>query len=55
MGPEQPCRERRVDAFEELQEREADRVGMQQELIPSGVGELAGKLVGTEFREMVSE
>ena len=52
---EKACRERRVDAFEELQEHEADGVPMWEELISARVGELGNKPFGPELREIVSE
>jgi hypothetical protein len=40
-GAEKACGERRIHAFKELEEHEADRVSVPQELIPARVGELA--------------
>src|SRR6266852_8471117 len=54
-GAEKACRERRIDAFEELQEHEADRVPVREELIAARVGELGNKAFGTELREVVAE
>jgi hypothetical protein len=48
-GAEQACGERRVDAFEELQEDEADRVSLREQLITARVGELGNKTLGAEF------
>src|SRR5436190_12781407 len=54
-GAEKACRERRVDAFEELQEHEADRVSVSKQLIPARIGELGNQAVGTELREVVAK
>jgi len=54
-GAEKACGEWRVDAFEELQEDEADRVSLRQQLITARVGELGNKTLGAEFREVVAE
>ncbi len=54
-GAEKACRERRIDAFEELEEHEADRVSVREKLIPAGVGELGNKAFGTELGEVVAE
>ncbi len=54
-GAEKACRERRIDAFEEFQEDEADRVSLREELITARVGELGNKAFGAEFREIVAE
>ena len=52
---EQACGEWGVDAFEELQEDEADRVSAREELIAARVGEFGNKAFGAEFREVVAE
>ena len=54
-GAEKACGERGVDAFEELQEDEADRVSAREELIAARVGEFGNKTFGAEFREVVAE
>ena len=54
-GAEKTCREWRIDAFEELQEDEADRVPVWQELIAARVRKLGNKAFGTEFREIVAQ
>jgi len=54
-GAEKACREWGIDALEELQEDEADRVPVGKELIPARVGELGNKPFGTELREVVAE
>jgi len=54
-GAEKACGEWRVDAFEELQEDEADRVSLREQLITARVGELGNKPLGAEFREVVAE
>jgi hypothetical protein len=51
-GAEKACREWSIDAFEELQEDEADRVPLREELIASRVRELGDEAFGTEFREV---
>ena len=48
-GAEKTCREWGVDAFEELQEDEADRVSLREELIAARIGELGNKAFGAEF------
>jgi hypothetical protein len=52
---EKTCCEWGIDAFEELQEYEADRVSVREELIAARVGEFGHKAFGTEFREVVAE
>ncbi len=54
-GTEKACREWGVDAFEEFQEDEADRVSLREELIAARVRELGNEAFGTEFREIVAE
>jgi len=49
-GAEKACREWGVNAFEELQEDEADRVPLREELIASGIRELGDEAFGAEFR-----
>jgi hypothetical protein len=49
-GAEKTCGEWGVDAFEELQEDEADRVALREQLITARVGELGNKTLGAEFR-----
>jgi hypothetical protein len=49
-GVEKACREWRIDAFEELQENEADRVSLREELIVARAGEL-----GNEDPRLVAE
>ena len=53
-GAEKACGERGIDAFEELQEDEADRVSLRK-LIASRVRELGDKTFGTEFRQIISK
>ena len=48
-GAEKTCREWGIDAFEELEEEDADRVPLREELIASGIRELGNKTFGTEF------
>ena len=52
---EKACREWGVDAFEELQEDEADRVPVREELIAARIGELGDETFGTEFRQIVAK
>ena len=54
-GAEQACSEWGIDAFEELQEDEADRVPLREELIAAGVRELGNEAFGAQFREIVAE
>ena len=54
-GAEKACREWGIDAFEELQEDEADRVPLREELIAARVRELGDKALGAELREIVAE
>jgi hypothetical protein len=54
-GTEKACREWGIDAFEELQEDEADRVSRREELIAARVRELGNEAFGSEFREIVAE
>ena len=44
-----------VDAFEELQKDEANRVSLRKQLITARVGELGNKTLGADFREVVAE
>ena len=46
---EKACRERGIDTFEELQEDEADRVPLREELVAARVGELGNKAFGGSF------
>ena len=52
-GAEEACREWGIDAFEELQEDEADRVSLREQLITARVGDFGNKSLGAEFREIV--
>jgi hypothetical protein len=52
-GAEKACRKWGIDAFEELQEDEADRVPLWDELIAARVREFGNKALGAEFREIV--
>src|ERR1700736_3471 len=54
-GTEKACCERRIHAFKELQEHEADRVSVPQELIPARVGEPGHKAFGTELGEVIAK
>ena len=54
-GAEKACGERRIHAFKELQEHEADRVSMPQELIPARVGELGNKAFGSKLGEVIAK
>ena len=54
-GVEKACGERRVDAFEELKEDEANRVPLREQLIAARVGELGNKTLGADFRKVVTE
>jgi hypothetical protein len=45
----------RVDAFEELQEDEANRVSLREQLITARVGELGNETLGANFREVITE
>jgi hypothetical protein len=49
-GAEKACGEWRAAAFEELQEDEADRVALREQLITTRVGERGDKTLGAEFR-----
>ena len=48
-GTEKACREWGIDAFEELQEDEADRVPLWEELIAASVRELGNEAFGAKF------
>ena len=48
-GAEKAGGERRIDAFEQLQEDQADRIAVRQELIAAGVGELGDEPFGPEL------
>ena len=52
---EKTCREWGIDAFKELQEDEADRVALREELIAARVRELGNEAFGAEFREIVAQ
>jgi hypothetical protein len=54
-GAEQACSEWGIDVFEELQEDEADRVPLREELIAAGVRELGNEAFGAQFRDIVAE
>ena len=54
-GAEKACREWGIDAFEELQEDEADRVPLREELIAARVREFGNEAFGAEFGEIVAE
>ena len=54
-GTEKACREWGIDAFEELQKDEADRVPVREKLITARVRELGNEAFGAEFREIVAE
>jgi hypothetical protein len=54
-GAEKACGEWRIDAFEELQEDEADRVSLREQLITARVRELGNKTLGADFRKVVAE
>jgi hypothetical protein len=55
LGAEKACGEWRVDAFEERQEDEANRVSLREQLITARVGELGNKTLGANFREVIAE
>ena len=48
-GAEKACGERGIDAFEELQEDEADRVALREELIAARVGSLVTRHLARSF------
>jgi len=48
-GAEEAGGQWRVDAFEQLQEDETDRVTLWEELVAAGVGKLGDQPFGTEF------
>jgi hypothetical protein len=52
---EKACRERGVDALEELEEDETNRVAVREEPITARVRELGNEAFGAEFREIVAE
>jgi hypothetical protein len=54
-GAEKACGEWRIDAFEEIQEDEADRVSLREQLITARVRELGNKTLGADFRKVVAE
>ena len=54
-GAEKTCRERGIDAFEELQEHEGDGIALREELVAARVRELGHQAFGVEFREIVTE
>ena len=54
-GAEQASRERRIDALEELQEDDADRVALGEQAIASGVRHLLNEALGPELREVVAQ
>ena len=54
-GAEKACREWGIDAFEELQEDEADRVAFRQESIAPGVWKFLDQALGSELRQIVTQ
>jgi hypothetical protein len=48
-GAEKACREWGIDSFEELQEDEADRVSVREELISARVRKLYDEAFGAKF------
>ena len=54
-GAEKTCREWGKNAFEELQEEDADRVPLREELVASGIRELGDEAFGAEFRQIIAE
>src|ERR1700740_3724395 len=52
---EKASRKWRVDAFEEFQEDQADRVALREQLITARVGQLGNQAFGAEFCEVVAE
>lgn len=54
-GLEEPRGERRVDAFEEFQEDDAEAVAERQQPISPGPRHLLDEALGPQFREVVAE
>ena len=54
-GLEEPGRQRRVDALEEFEEHETDRVSVGEESISAAVGHLLNKALGAKLGEVVSK
>jgi len=54
-GAEETRGKRGVDAFEQLQEHQADRVSLREELIAAGVWKLGDETLGPELGQVVAE
>ena len=54
-GAEKGSGERRIDAFEEFQEDEADRISLREQLIAAGLGKLGNEPFGPKFCEIVAQ
>ena len=53
--PEQTGGERRIDAFEELEEEQTYRVSLREQSIATGARDLFNQTLGSEFGEIVAE
>ena len=54
-GAQQTGSKRGIDALEQLQEDEADRISLRQEAVAPGVGKLLEEALGPEFGEIVAQ
>ena len=54
-GAEKGSGERRIHAFEEFQEDEADRISLREQLIAAGLGKLGDEPFGPKFCEIVAQ
>jgi hypothetical protein len=54
-GAEKACGQRRVNALEELQENEANRISLGQELVAAGVCDFGYEALGAQLGEVVPE
>ena len=55
IGIEKAGGQRRVDAVEELQEDQADRIALGRQAVAAGAGQLLDKALGAELGEVVAE
>ena len=54
-GSKQACGEWRVDALEEFEEDEADRITVRKQLISTRIGNLGNEFFGAQLGEIVAE
>ena len=54
-GAEKGSGERRIHAFEEFQEDEADRISLREQLVAAGLGKLGDEPFGPKFCEVVAQ